>query len=123
MIRYRAPNGTIVEVEGALFSSVKDRNGREIVEGDTLRFVDKWEWWRGQFGGGWLATEEQRQEVLHDHEKFPYEDRVIKLPEAYEWLLGTSEIQTYWEVLEDTDTHECDGTNCPPRAHDHKVVL
>lgn len=21
------------------------------------------------------------------------------------------------------DEHECDGMNCPPRAHDHKVLL
>ena len=55
MIKYRQA-GEVVEVEGQLFSGILDKHGNEIWEGGTLRFTDKWEWWRGKFGGGMLAT-------------------------------------------------------------------
>lgn len=98
-IKYRQA-GEVVEVEGQLFSGILDMHGKEIWEGDTLRFTNKWEWWRGQFGGGFLATNADYQEVLHDHVKYPYEERVIELPADYDWLLS-KEVQTYWEVVND----------------------
>lgn len=85
-------------VFGDLDSGVKDRNGDSVFAGDTLRFVDKWEWHRGKFGGGWLATQSDYNEVLNDHEKYPYQDRVVELPKDYDWLLS-SEIQSHWEIV------------------------
>lgn len=32
------------------------------------------------------------------------------------------EITVRWRGRHSSNTHECDGTNCPPRAHDHKVT-
>jgi len=98
LFKFRMPSGRIDELLGELFTGVLDKNGEEIYEGDTLRFTNKWEWWRGQFAGGMLATEADYNEVLTNHEKYPYEDRVITLPEDYAWLLS-KEIQSYWEIV------------------------
>jgi hypothetical protein len=93
-IRYRV-NGEIKQVEGQLDSGIVDKNEAPIFEGDTLRFTDKWEWWRCSLG---FYSPETREAVLNDHEKYPYEERTVELPRDYGWLLS-SEIQTYWEII------------------------
>lgn len=94
MIKYRQC-GEFVEVDGQLFSGVLDKHGNEIYEGDTLRFTDKWEWYRCSVG---LMLNTTYEEILNDHVKYPYEERTIELPEAYGWLLS-DEVQTYWEIV------------------------
>lgn len=98
MIKLRQTDGKVAEVEGQLFTGILDMNGTEIFVGDTVRFTDKWEWWRCQFGGGWLATQADYEEVLSNDEKYPYEDRIITFPDSYEWLMS-GEIQTRWEIV------------------------
>lgn len=81
------------------YSGIKDKNGSDIYEDDILRFSDKWEWYRGQYAIKMLCAEgEKLAELKAQYEAEPYEERLIKLPEDYEWLLS-SEIQSYWEIV------------------------
>ena len=80
------------------YTDIKDSNGVDIFEGDVIQFADKWEWYRTNFAGGFLATDKDVDEVKNDHVKYPYERRVVEIPKDYEWLLR-GEIQSYWEVI------------------------
>ena len=73
----------------------KDKNWKDIYFWDIIQFSDKWEryrWWHI------FCDESTYKEILENHEKYPYERRVIKSIEDYEWLLS-SEIQQYWEII------------------------
>ncbi len=78
------------KVSYLLYTWKNDKNGREIYSKDVLQFSDK----RERYRNPWL----DKEEVLNDHEKYPFYTRVVTLPDAYERLLS-SEIQQYREVV------------------------
>ena len=77
---------------------IKDRNGKEIFFGDKLIFADKIEWYRNEYWSKVAFGEITKEEALKEIENLPYEERIVKSVQDYEWLLS-SEIQTYWEVV------------------------
>lgn len=81
------------------FTGLHDRHGKEIYEGDIVRFADKWEWYRGKFAGGILSTAEDKKEVLTNHKKYPYEIRKVEFNEGGFVFATHSEIREYWEVI------------------------
>lgn len=87
------------DVEVMMFTGLLDKSGKEIYRGDILRFSDKNEWYRCQYGPKLMfASQEERKKLLLQLEAEPFEERIVSIPEGYEWLLS-SEIQVYWEII------------------------
>lgn len=81
------------------FTGVIDRNKNKIYFGDTLRFVDKWEWYKGTWAWKLMGKiGDEREKLEKEYHELPFEERLIENKEDFEWLLS-SEIQSYWEVL------------------------
>jgi hypothetical protein len=81
------------------FTGVIDCNKNKIYFGDTLRFADKWEWYRGTWAWKLMfKTGKEREDLEKEYNELPYEDRLVENNEDFDWLLS-SEIQSYWEVL------------------------
>ena len=80
------------------FTGVIDRNKNKIYFGDTLRFADKVEWYRGEYWSKVALGIMSKKQALEEIEAKPYEERLIEEIQDFEWLLS-SEIQSYWEVV------------------------
>ena len=84
---------------GKIFTGVADKDGCKIYFGDKVRFADKWEWYRGEYGPKlWFGTKKQKAEIMKEFNAEPFEERIVESVEDYEWLLS-DEIQSYWKVI------------------------
>jgi hypothetical protein len=84
--------GSVLETE------IKDCNGDMICFGDTVRFKDKFEWYKGDYIGKLAFGTMTHDEVRKEMDSLPYEERLVESIHDYDWLLS-SEIQTYWEIV------------------------
>ena len=80
------------------FTGIIDRNETKIYFGDTLRFADKVEWYRGEYWSKVSLGIMSKKQALEEIESKLYEERLIEENQDFEWLLS-SEIQSYWEVV------------------------
>ena len=61
------------------FIWLNDCDGEEIYEKDIIEFVDKWEWYRGQYGPKLLfADKDEKMKLLEEYENEPMERRVVE---------------------------------------------
>lgn len=79
-------------------TEIKDRNGDMIHFGDTVRFVDKVEWYRGTYWARVATGAMTKEEALSEIDELPYEERKVESVYDYDWLLS-DEIQRYWEIV------------------------
>ncbi len=75
------------------YTDLKDKNGKEIYEGDILQFSNKLVWYNNLRYKGI-----DMNEVLINHIKYPHERREVRFELTEEWL-SSPEISMYWEVI------------------------
>ena len=95
-------------------TGIKDMHGNEIMFGQTLRFTNKWEWYRATYGPRvMLARDEQeKQAIMNEFHKEPEVIRVVESIQDYAWLLS-DEVQQYWEIVEPKQG-KCSQPSCLP---------
>ena len=79
-------------------TGIKDMHGNMIKWGDTIRFANKWEWYRIDYLVDLSLGNITQQQVMKDLESKPYHSQKVESIQDYDWLLSP-EIQKYWEIV------------------------
>lgn len=91
-------HANLVECKLQQFTGILDRNKNKIYFGDTLRFADKFEWYRNKYWSKVHFGIISKKDALAAIDASPYEERLIENHQDFDWLLS-GEIQNYWEIV------------------------
>lgn len=89
-----------------VYTGKDDKDGEPIFMaigkfgGDRVRFDDKWEWYKSEYGIKMQFADAEQIVILQQQfDDEPYEERSITSIDDFEWLLS-AEVQSYWKVFD-----------------------